>query len=154
MHEVMQQVLDKEEKAREEREDMERSDMEHNGRVYQDCSDIELEQHQWTSDGLEKPTTASVLEAIDEAHELLNAELPNITEHGVSMEVSQSEQPNNEAPPSQPLDIATSESQTNMQPRQRPVIRPRNKSERIAKRMKFNFPTDGTGRSKDSPFTI
>lgn len=153
----MQQVLDEEEKAREEREEKERSDMEHNGRVYQDWSDIELEQPQWTSDGLAKPTTTSVLEAVDEAHELLNAELPNIMEHGVSMEVSQSEQPNNEAPPSQPLDIATSESQTNMQPRQprqRPVIRPRNKSERIAKRMKFNFPADGTGRSKDNPFTI
>ena len=128
--------------------------MEHNGRVYQEWLDIELEQAQWPSDGLAKPTTTSVLEAVDEAHELLNAELPNITEHGVSMEVSQSELPNNEASPSQPLDIATSESQTNMQPRQRPAIRPRNRSERIAKKRKFNFPADGTGTSKDNPFTL
>ena len=154
----MQQVLDEEERAREEREDRERSDIEHNGRIYQEWSDIELEQAQWPSSGLAKPTTLSVLEAVDEAHELHNAELPEITAHVVSMEVSQSEQPNNAAPiPSQPLDVATSESQTNLkprQPRQRPAIRPRNKSERIAKRRKFNFPADGTGRSKDNPFTL
>ncbi|PWA42377.1 hypothetical protein CTI12_AA545420 [Artemisia annua] len=126
--------------------------------VMQQWSDIELEQAQWPSDGLAKPTTVSVLEAVDEAHDLLNAELPSISEHSVSMEVIQSEQPNNAAPiASQPLDIATSESQTNMQPRQprqRPAIRPRNRSERIAKRRKFNFPADSTGRSKDNPFTI
>ena len=117
-----------------------------------------MEQAQWPVDGLAKPTTASVLEAVDEAHDLLNAELPSISETHVSLEVIQSDQANNAAPiPSQPLDIATSESQTNMQPRQprqRPAIRPRNRSERIAKKRKFNFPADGTGTSKDNPFTL
>nr|GEX18345.1 hypothetical protein CTI12_AA105810 [Tanacetum cinerariifolium] len=65
---------------------------------------------------------------------------------------------NSEHPISQPaptlLETITEESHTPRAPRPRPHIMPRGKSEWIAKKRKFNYPADGTGKTPDKPFSL
>ncbi|GJZ23153.1 hypothetical protein Tco_0560612, partial [Tanacetum coccineum] len=89
--------------------------------------------------------------AMEETHQVYNQGLPLIYE-AFSLEMFETNQPNVEEPtPTQPRDVATEETQTTRAPRV--PIKQRGKSERITKKRKSNLPVDGSGKSKDRPFS-
>lgn len=147
----MQEVM--EEEARK------RAEWEQNGRIYQDWDDIQLDE--FSENPLDRRATLSELAALDEAMDEYNATLPSISEgvQAVSVDVSETEHPPTQPEPTPPhlVQAVTEESQAPSAPRAprpRPVIRPRQKSERIAKRRKFNYPGDGTGKTPERPFSV
>ena len=104
---------------------------------------------------MDRRATLSELAALDEALDEHNATLPSISEgvQNVSVEESQPE-----PIPPHLVQAPTEESQTERaprpRPRPRPEVRPRPRSERIAKRRKFNYLADGTGKTPDRPFSL
>lgn len=146
---VMQEVMDEEKRRMIELEQIPMS--QDNVHGWDHFSEDELNEHN-------RPATLSELQAIEEAHIQYNAELPSASQPE-SMAIS--EHPTVELP-TQPMNAAeTEESQAppiieapRQNPRQRHPIRLRNRSERIAKKRKFNFPPDGIGRSPSKPFSI
>ncbi|GKA20260.1 hypothetical protein Tco_0700249 [Tanacetum coccineum] len=128
MHEVMQDVMDEEERLHAEKEQRLDSEREHNGRIYQDRDQVDWDQV--SQDELFKGPTLSVLETVDEAIQKHNDGLPSISE--------ESHTPRAPRP----------------RPRPRPQIMPSGKSERIAKKRKFNYLGDGTRKTPDKPFSL
>ncbi|GJX77662.1 hypothetical protein Tco_0324473 [Tanacetum coccineum] len=126
MHEVMQDVMDEEERLHAEKEQRLDSEREHNGRIYQDRDQVDWDQV--SQDELFKGPTLSVLETVDEAIQKHNDGLPSISEESHT--------------PRAP------------RPRPRPQIMPSGKSERIAKKRKFNYLADGTRKTPDKPFSL
>ena len=128
-----------------EEEARKRAEWEQNGRIYLDWEDMRSDQ--LSENLMDKHATLSELEALDEAIDDYNATLPSIDE-------VQPSQP--EPTPAHLVQAATEESQAPRvpNPRPRPVIRPRPLSQRIAKRRKFNYPLDGTGKTPERPFSV
>lgn len=128
-----------------EEEARKRAEWEQNGRIYLDWEDMQSDQ--FSENVLDRHATLSELEALDEAIDEYNATLPSIDE-------GQPSQP--EPTPPHLVQAATEESQAPraLNPRPRPVIRPRPPSQRIAKRRKFNYPLDGTGKTPERPFSV
>ncbi|GKC76179.1 hypothetical protein Tco_1126953, partial [Tanacetum coccineum] len=130
-------------------DDSNNTEREHNGRIYQDWDQV-------SQDELFKGPTLSVLEAVDEAIQEHNDGLPSISEgqfHSLNQASGNSEHPISQPAPTL-LETTTEESHTPRAPRPRPQIMPRGKSERIAKKRKFNYPADGTGKTPDKPFSL
>ncbi|GJV92783.1 zinc finger, PMZ-type containing protein [Tanacetum coccineum] len=149
MHEVMQEVMDEEERLHAEKEQRLDSEREHNGRIYQDWDQV-------SQDELIKGSTLSVLEVVDEAIQEHNDGLPSISEgqfQSLNQASGNSEHPISQHAPTL-LETTTEESHTLRVPRPRPQIMPRGKSERIAKKRKFNYHADGTGKTPDKPFSL
>ncbi|GJU85922.1 calcium/proton exchanger [Tanacetum coccineum] len=106
MHEVMQDVMDEEERLHAEKEQRLDSEREHNGRIYQDWDQV-------SQDELVKGPTLSVLEAVDEAIQEHNDGLPSISEgqfHSLNQASGNSEHPISQPAPTL-LETTTEESQ-------------------------------------------
>ncbi|GJU33142.1 hypothetical protein Tco_1176731 [Tanacetum coccineum] len=115
-----------------------------------------MQEDQVLQDELFKGHTLSVLEAVDEAIQEHNDGLPSISEgqfHSLNQANGNSEHPISQPTPTF-LETTTEESHTPRAPRPRPQIKPRDKSERIAKKRKFNYPKDGTGKTLAKPFSL
>nr|GEX68801.1 hypothetical protein [Tanacetum cinerariifolium] len=154
MHEVMQEVMDGEERLHAEKEQRLDSEREHNGRIFQDWYDTKWDHV--SQDQLFKGPTLSVLKAVDEAIQEHNDGLPSISEgqfHSLNQASGNSEHPISQPAPIL-LETTTEESHTPKAQTPRPQIMPKGKSERIAKKRKFNYPADGTGKTPDKPFSL
>ncbi|GJT67390.1 F-box domain containing protein [Tanacetum coccineum] len=118
--------------------------------IHEAMDEEERKWEQVLQDDFFKGSTLSVLEAVNEAIQEHNDGLPSISEGQVDG--------NSEHPISQPtptlLKTTIEESHTPRTPRPRPQIQPRGKSERIAKKRKFNYPEDGTSKTPGKPFSL
>ena len=134
-----------------EEEERKKAEKEQNGKFYQDWDDLDWNNDTFSENLMDRRATLSELAALDEAIDEHNATLPSISEgvQDVSVEESQPE-----PIPPHLVQAPTEESQTERAPRPRPEVRPRPRSERIAKRRKFNYPVDGTGKTPDRPFSL
>ncbi|GJZ96159.1 hypothetical protein Tco_0668493 [Tanacetum coccineum] len=110
---------------------------------------------QVSQDGLFKGPTLSVLEAVDEPIQEHNDGLSSISEgqfHCQNQANGNSKDPFLQPAPT--LLETTEESHTPRAPRPRPHIKTKGKSERIAKKRKFNYLEDGTRKTPDKPFSL